>query len=90
LRQTVSGEGLSKAVGIPGCIFCHGTGFLAIHSTHNGAMDMARIASELEAPPLWTWSSWVMNIFRGVGVQTVSRSRRTKIISRVHNSSYGE
>lgn len=33
---------LSNASGIPGCVFCHASGFIGGNETYNGALAMAR------------------------------------------------
>ncbi|CAH8570778.1 unnamed protein product [Dicrocoelium dendriticum] len=37
-------EELSQAIGLTGCIFVHATGFLGIHKTHQGALQMAQMS----------------------------------------------
>lgn len=40
----VRDEELSKLTGIPGCIFCHASGFIGGNQTKEGAFAMARAA----------------------------------------------
>lgn len=37
-------EELSHVVGIPGCVFVHINGFMGVHKTRDGALEMARLA----------------------------------------------
>lgn len=38
----VRDEELSKVSGIPGCIFCHASGFIGGNETYEGSLEMAR------------------------------------------------
>jgi uncharacterized UPF0160 family protein len=42
----VRDEDLSTIAGIPGCKFCHAAGFIGGNETHEGALQMARVALE--------------------------------------------
>jgi len=46
----VRDEELSRISGIPGCVFCHAGGFIGGNATLEGAIQMARAASE--TPPI--------------------------------------
>jgi uncharacterized UPF0160 family protein len=39
---------LSEVAGVPGCVFCHASGFIGGNDTYDGALAMARLS--LAAP----------------------------------------
>ncbi|VDP68427.1 unnamed protein product, partial [Schistosoma curassoni] len=41
-------EQLSSIVGLPDCIFVHSTGFLGVHKTRDGVLQMARLTIKMK------------------------------------------